>query len=137
LLGEVSVLQRNPRPKGGEDDVGVANPRNTVVVAEYIGTYLQEIAVGQCRHIIIFVELMVAHAAMHLLVVLRCPVPKGMLGVVVIAEIADVAGKQQYVARHLQGVGFQIPPIVGKLQMQVGCVLYLHIGHASINNSSS
>lgn len=33
------------------------------------------------------------------------PSPKGMLGVVVIAEIADVAGKQQYVARHLQGVG--------------------------------
>ena len=60
---------------------------------------------------------MVAHAAMHLLEVLRCPVPKGMLGVVIIAEIADVAGKQQYVAPHLQGMGFQIPPVVGKLQM--------------------
>ena len=45
------------------------------------------------------------------------PVPKGMLGVVIITEIADVTGKQQYVARHLQGVGFQIPPVVGKLQM--------------------
>ena len=92
-----------------------------------------------------------------------------MSGVVIIAEIADVAGKQQHVARHLQGVGIQIPPVgfafvchdsaqskqvwlllslsstfdrrqksvVGKLQMQVGCVLNLHIVHASINNSSS
>ena len=102
----------------------------------FINLKLTEINQENCQKYRFFV-IQMHHAAMHLLVVLRCPVPKGMSGVVVIAEIADVAGKQQYVARHFQGVGFQILPVVGKLQMQVGCVLYLHIGHASINNSSS
>ena len=84
LYGVYSICRRNARPKRRVNDVRVAHPYNAVIVAEHIGSYIQKIAVRQRCHVIEFVELMIAHAAMYLLVVICCPLPKGMLGVVII-----------------------------------------------------
>ena len=62
---------------------------------------LQTIAVAESGKVEKLVELMVAHAADDLLVVLGCPIPEWVLCVVFITQIADVAGKNKYVACYL------------------------------------
>ena len=89
----ICLLQWNFRPQCCYEEVDVSYVYNSIVIAVNIGTYFKEIAVGQCRHIIIFVELMVAHAGYDLLIVLRSPVPEGMLGIVLVSQVADVSSQ--------------------------------------------
>jgi hypothetical protein len=126
LLGIVGFLEWNLCPKGGYDKIHITYSDHGIIIAVHIGTDFQTIAILEGCDVVILVELVVTHAGYHLLVVLRCPVPERVLAVVVIAKITDVASQYEYVARHFQGILLEVSPVLGKLKMQVGSILYSH-----------
>lgn len=55
------------------------------------------------------------------------PSPKWVHGIVCIAEIAYVTCEDEYVPGHFKRVRFEVSPVVGKLQMEVGRILYFMV----------
>lgn len=45
---------------------------------------------------------MVAHAGYDLLIVLRSPVPEGMLGIVLVSQVANVSSQNENISCYLQ-----------------------------------
>ena len=62
----------------------------------------------------------------NLLVLVGNFVPKIVGGIIVIPEIADIACQHEHITNLLKGMLSQIAPVIGKLQMEVGCELYPH-----------
>jgi hypothetical protein len=75
-----------------------------VIIAVDIRTDFEAITIVKLGDVVELVELMVAHTNYHLLIVLRCPVPEGMLGIIVIPQVADVASQNENVPCYLQGI---------------------------------
>mgnify|MGYP007050602480 FL=1 len=73
------------------------------------------------------VELVIAWYDDDLAVMVRCPAPEGMRGIVVVPDIADVASQKENISRHFKRVLFQKAAVIGELKMQVTGILYLHI----------
>ena len=119
LFRIICLLQGDPGPQCGYDEVNVTYMYYGIIIAVNIRTYFKAIAIVQLCDVVELVELMVAHTGYYLLVVLRCPVPEGMFGIVVIPQVADVASQNENVPCHLQGILLQVSPVVGKLQMEV------------------
>jgi hypothetical protein len=86
-----------------------------IIIAVDIRTNFEAITIVKLGDVIELVELMVSHAGYHLLIVLRSPVPERMLGVVFIPQVADVSCQNENVPCYLQGILFQVSPVVGKL----------------------
>ena len=126
LFRIICLLQGNPGPQCGYDEVNVTYMYYGIIIAVNIRTYFKAIAIVQLCDVVELVELMVAHTGYYLLVVLRCPVPEGMFGIVVIPQVADVASQNENISCYLQGILFQVSPVVGELQMEVRGILYLH-----------
>lgn len=103
LFRIICLLQGNPGPQCGYDEVYVAYMHHGIIIAVDIRTYFKAIAIVQLCDVVELVELMVAHTGYYLLIVLRCPVPEGMFGIVVIPQVADVASQNENVPCHLQG----------------------------------
>ena len=92
---------------------------NSIIIAVNIGAYFKAIAIVKLGNVIVFVELMVAHANYYLLIVLRGPIPERMLRIILVSQVSDVSSQNENVSCYLQWVLFQISPVVGKLQMEV------------------
>ena len=101
------------------EEVDVSNVNNIIIIAVNIGTYFKTIAIVKLGNVIVFVELMVAHAGYNLLIVLRSPVPEGMLGIVLVSQVANVSSQNENISCYLQGILLQESPVVGKLQVEV------------------
>ena len=100
----ICLLQGDPGPQCGYDEVNVTYMYYGIIIAVDIRAYFKAIAIVQLCDVVELVELMVAHTGYYLLVVLRCPVPEGMFGIVVIPQVADVASQNENVPCHLQTV---------------------------------
>ena len=87
----ICLLQWNFRPQCCYEEVDVSNVNNIIIIAVNIGTYFKTIAIVKLGNVIVFVELMVAHAGYDLLIVLRSPVPEGMFGIVLVSQVANVS----------------------------------------------
>ena len=70
LFRIVCLLQGNLRPQCCYDEVNVFYMYNSIIIAVNIGTYFKTKAIVKIGNVIVFVELMVAHANYHLLIVL-------------------------------------------------------------------
>lgn len=70
LFRVVCLLQGYLRPQRCYDEVDVSYTYNSIIIAVNVGTYFKTKAIVKPGNIIIFVELMVAHANYHLLIVL-------------------------------------------------------------------
>ena len=92
---------------------------NSIVIAVNIGTYFKTKAIVKLGNVIVFIELMVAQAGYDLLLVLSSPVPEGMLGIVLVSQVADVSSQNENISCYLQGILLQESPVVGKLQVEV------------------
>ena len=111
------------RPKGCGNKLDVIAQRNSrIIMAGHILTNIQRPAVVEFIQVEQLVELVIAGNNYYLPVVLRRPVPKRMLGVVVIADIADVAGQYKYIAGHFQWILFQIAAV---LRSDAYCIFIL------------
>ena len=88
LFRIICLLQGNPGPQSSYDEVNVAYMYYGIIIAVDIRAYFKTIAIVQLCDVVELVELMVAHTGYYLLVVLRCPVPEGMFGIVVIPQVA-------------------------------------------------
>ena len=119
LLRIVRLLQWNLRPQRRYDEIDVTNMYNSIIIAVNIGAYFKAIAIVKFGNVIVFVELMVAHANYHLLIVLRGPIPERMLRIILVSQVSDVSSQNENISCYLQWVLFQISPVVGKLQMEV------------------
>ena len=82
LFGIVGFFQRNFCPQSRNDDVGITMRDNSVVVTMHIVADGETVTIGQGGYVVELVELMVAHTHNYIVIVVRCPVPKRMLGVV-------------------------------------------------------
>ena len=77
------------------------------------------------------IEIVVAKAYNHPLIVFRGPIPEcipriGVLLGIGKVEIGGVARNEQYVARHLQRMLRKIGTVLCKFQVQVANKLYFH-----------
>lgn len=126
LFRIICLIQGDPGPQCGYDEVNVTYMYYGIIIAVDIRAYFKAIAIVQFCDVVELVELMVAHTGYYLMVILRCPVPEGMFGIVVIPQVADVTSHNENFPRHLQGILLQVSPVVGKLQMEVRRILYLH-----------
>ena len=66
---------------------------------------------------------MVAGDDGHLFVMIRRPIPEGVLRALLAAEVMAVSGHDEYIARNLQGMILQVARVLGQFQMQIGGVL--------------
>ena len=92
---------------------------NSIIIAVNIGAYFKTKAIVKLGNVIVFVELMVAHAGYDLLIVLRSPVPERMLGIVLVSQVANVSSQNENISCYLQGILLQESPVVCKLQVEV------------------
>lgn len=115
----ICFLQWNFRPQCCYEEVDVSNVNNCIIIAVNIGTYFKTIAIVKLGNVIVFVELMVAHAGYDLLIVLRSPVPEGMFGIVLVSQVANVSSQNENISCYLQGILLQESPVVCKLQVEV------------------
>ena len=70
LFRIVCLLQGNLRPQSCYDEVDVFYVYNSIIITVNVGTYLKTKAIVKLGNVIVFVELVVAHANYHLLIVL-------------------------------------------------------------------
>ena len=122
----VGILQFYFRPQGTDYDVNVVNSHYLIIIDMDIRTDFKIETVLKRAQVEAFVELMVAGHDNHLPIVFRCPVPEWMLGIILISKVADITGKHEYIASHLQRILLQEVGIFAKLQMEVRSILYFH-----------
>ena len=115
LFRIVCLLQGNLRPQSCYDEVDVFYVYNSIIITVNVGTYFKTKTIVKIGNVILFIELMVAHANYHLLIVLRSPIPKWMLRIVLVPQVADVSCKNENIPCYLQGILLQVSPVVGKL----------------------
>ena len=70
LFRIVCLLQGNLRPQSCYDKVDVFYVYNSIIITVNVGTYFKTKAIVKLGNVIVFVELVVAHANYHLLIVL-------------------------------------------------------------------
>ena len=70
LFRIVCLLQGNLRPQSCYDEVDVFYVYNSIIITVNVGTYFKTKAMVKLGNVIICVELMIAHANYHLLIVL-------------------------------------------------------------------
>ena len=70
LFRIVRLLQGDLRPQSCYDEVDVFYVYNSIILTVNVGTYFKAKAIVKLGNVIVFVELMVAHANYHLLIVL-------------------------------------------------------------------
>ena len=125
-LRKVGILQFYFRPQGAEYDVNVVNAHYLIIIGVYIRSDFEIETVLKGAEVEAFVKLMVAGHDSYLPIVFGGPVPEGMLGIILITKVADITGKHEYFASHLQRILFQKVSVLTKLQMEVGSVLNFH-----------
>lgn len=119
LFRIVCLLQGNLRPQSCYDEVDVFYVYNSIIITVNVGTYFKTKAIVKLGNVIIRLELVVAHANYHLLIVLLSPIPEWMLRIVLVSQVADVSCKNENIPCYLQGILLQVSPVIGKLQMEV------------------
>jgi hypothetical protein len=70
----------------------------------HVLTYFTHFTILHAFQIIVLIELMVAKNDKYLLIVLRCPVPKRMILIVLVAQVSDVSGKYEDVPIYFKGM---------------------------------
>ena len=119
LFRIVCLLQGNLRPQSCYDEVDVFYVYNSIIITVNVGTYFKTKAIVKLGNVIIRLELVVAHANYHLLIVLLSPIPEWMLRIVLVSQVADISCKNENIPCYLQGILLQVSPVIGKLQMEV------------------
>ena len=70
LFRIVCLLQGDLRPQSCYDEVDVFYVYNSIIITVNVGTYFKTKAIVKLGNVLVFVELMIAHANYHLLIVL-------------------------------------------------------------------
>ena len=70
LFRIVRLLQGDLRPQSCYNEVDVFYVYNSIIIAVNVATYFKTKAIVKLSNVIVFVELMIAHANYHLLIVL-------------------------------------------------------------------
>ena len=77
----------------------------------YVLPYFTNFTILHARQLKVLIELMVAKDNKYLLIVLRCPVPKRMILIVLVAQVSDVSSKYEYVSTNFKWMFPQVSPV--------------------------
>jgi len=77
--------------------------------------YFTNFTILHSRQLIVHIELMVPWDDKYLLIVLRYPVPKRMILIVLVAQVSDVSSKYEYVSTNFKWMFPQVLSVLSEL----------------------
>ena len=104
ILNIRGIFLADKSPQRRKDEIHIFNPYHFIVVIMDVLPDLAFCAIFHFRQVIVLVKLMIARNHQHLPVILRCPIPEGMILIILISQITYISGENQNVAIYFQRI---------------------------------